>query len=96
MPARVRSEDWRPADGFVLEPAVDKAVRAMSNAIVIAGPGAGKTELLAQRACFLLQTGICPPPMRILALSFKRDAARNLESELLNSARRNTRGVLIR
>lgn len=79
MPSRTRPQDWTPADGFVLEPAVDQAVRALSNAIVIAGPGAGKTELLAQRACFLLQTGICPAPKRILALSFKRDAARNLE-----------------
>jgi DNA helicase II / ATP-dependent DNA helicase PcrA len=79
MPIRPSPKDWKPADGFVLEPAVDLAVRAMSNAIVIAGPGAGKTELLAQRACFLLQTGLCPAPRRILALSFKRDAARNLE-----------------
>jgi superfamily I DNA/RNA helicase len=45
---------------------------------VLAGPGAGKTELLAQRAAFLLQTGASPVPQRILAISFKRDAARNL------------------
>lgn len=37
-----------------------------------------QTQLLAQRACFLLQTGICAPPRRILAISFKWDAARNL------------------
>ena len=78
MSSRVRPENWRPADGIVLEPVVDRAVRSTSNAIVIAGPGAGKTELLAQRACFLLQTGICPLPKRILALSFKRDAAGTL------------------
>ena len=82
MPSRIRLEDWRPADGIVLEPVVDGAVRLTSNVIVIAGPGAGKTELLAQRACFLLQTGVCPPPKRILALSFKRDAARNLEARV--------------
>ncbi|MDR6419962.1 superfamily I DNA/RNA helicase [Paraburkholderia phenoliruptrix] len=45
---------------------------------MIAGPGAGKTELLAQRAAFLLQTGASPSPQRILAISFKRDAASNL------------------
>lgn len=78
MPIRRWPKDWTPADGFVLEPEVDRAVRSMASAIVIAGPGAGKTELLAQRACFLLQTGLCPAPRRILALSFKRDAARNL------------------
>jgi DNA helicase-2/ATP-dependent DNA helicase PcrA len=40
--------------------------------------GAGKTEFLAQRAAYLLETGICPWPQRILAISFKRDAAANL------------------
>ena len=45
---------------------------------MLAGPGAGKTELLAQRAAYLLQTGACPAPRRILAIAFKRDAARNL------------------
>jgi len=45
---------------------------------VVAGPEAGKTELLAQRACYLLETGLCPTPRRILAISFKRDAAKNL------------------
>ena len=43
-----------------------------------AGPGAGKTEFLAQRAGYLLETGICRPPQQILAISFKRDAATNL------------------
>ena len=50
--------------------------------MVIAGPGAGKTELLAQRACFLLQTGICQLPKRILAICFKRDAALNLSERV--------------
>ncbi len=40
--------------------------------------GAGKTELLAQKAAYLLQTGICPAPQRVLAISFKRDAAATL------------------
>lgn len=53
-------------------------VRSNDNRSVIAGPGAGKTELLAQRAAFLLQTGMAPAPRRILAISFKRDAAANL------------------
>ena len=53
-------------------------VRSTENRSVIAGPGAGKTELLAQRAAYLLQTGESPAPQRILAISFKRDAASNL------------------
>ncbi len=44
----------------------------------MAGPGAGKTEFLAQRAVYLLETGLCPPPFRVLAISFKSDAAKNL------------------
>jgi superfamily I DNA/RNA helicase len=49
---------------------------------VVAGPGAGKTEYLAQRAVYLLETGICRAPYRILAISFKRDAALNLASRV--------------
>lgn len=69
---------WIPLDGITLEEAADKIVRSQDSYAVAAGPGAGKTELLAQRACFLLQTGTCPSPRKILAISFKRDAARNL------------------
>jgi superfamily I DNA/RNA helicase len=32
---------------------------------VTAGAGAGKTEMLAQKAAYLLQTGICPPPRSV-------------------------------
>lgn len=71
-------DDWRPVGVDDLEPAAWDALRNPGNAAVVAGPGAGKTEFLAQRAAFLLQTGACPPPYRILAISFKRDAAANL------------------
>ncbi|MEV0901450.1 ATP-dependent helicase [Actinoplanes sp. NPDC049802] len=75
----IRPEHWRPAEGLTLEPNALKAATAGDlNAVVAAGPGAGKTELLAQRADFLLRTGQCPYPRRILAVSFKVDAARNL------------------
>ncbi|MGJ8536886.1 MAG: UvrD-helicase domain-containing protein, partial [Parasphingopyxis sp.] len=57
-------------------------VRSTNNRSVIAGPGAGKTELLAQRAAYLLQTGTSQPPRRILAISFKRDAATNLAARV--------------
>lgn len=75
---RIALDAWRPADGKELERAALEAVRSTRNMLVVAGPGAGKTELLAQRACFLLETETCPTPRRILALSFKRDAAKNL------------------
>lgn len=78
MPRRVHPEDWLPQGVPSLEPAADNAVRSAVNTLVVAGPGAGKTELLAQRACYLLQTGLCRRPQKILAISYKRDAARNL------------------
>ncbi|EMT50020.1 UvrD/REP helicase family protein [Brevibacillus borstelensis AK1] len=74
----VSPEQWMPADGLILEPAADIAVRSQNNTLIVAGPGAGKTELLAQRACYLLQTGKCEPPQKILAISFKVDSAENL------------------
>ncbi|MBC7767380.1 MAG: ATP-dependent helicase [Phycisphaerales bacterium] len=75
---RVRANDWLPIDVEELEDHALTVVRSVDHRSVIAGPGAGKTELLAQRAAFLLQTGTSPAPRRILAISFKRDAARNL------------------
>lgn len=78
MTSRSDPAAWVPAGGLTLEPAALRVVRSAANSYVAAGPGAGKTELLAQRACFLLQTRTCRPPRRVLAISFKRDAARNL------------------
>jgi superfamily I DNA/RNA helicase len=75
---RVRPEDWTPIGVDELEANAMTVVRSTENRSVIAGPGAGKTELLAQRAAYLLQTGGSPAPQRILAISFKRDAASNL------------------
>jgi len=77
-PRRVSAGDWQPIGVTSLEPNAMTVVTSSEHRSVLAGPGAGKTELLAQRAAFLLQTGASPVPQRILAISFKRDAARNL------------------
>jgi superfamily I DNA/RNA helicase len=77
-PRRIPAADWLPVGIDSLEPNALTVVRSSEHSSVLAGPGAGKTELLAQRAAFLLQTGASPAPQRILAISFKRDAARNL------------------
>jgi superfamily I DNA/RNA helicase len=75
--------DWRPPDGITLEPNALRGVRERTaNVVVAAGPGAGKTELLAQRADFLLTTRGCLYPKRILAISFKVDAARNIRERV--------------
>lgn len=79
----IRPENWSPADGITLEPNALRAVREQTaNVVVAAGPGAGKTELLAQRADFLLITSGCRYPRRILAISFKVDAARNIRERV--------------
>lgn len=76
---RVRPEDWRPQGIDELEAAAWDALRETRRSVLVtAGAGAGKTEFLAQKAAFLLQTGACPAPWRILAISFKRDAAATL------------------
>lgn len=76
---RKNAATWTPIDDLELEDNALDAVRQTSqNTLIVAGPGAGKTELLAQRASFLLETNICSNPQKILAISFKRDAAQNL------------------
>ena len=75
----VRPEDWRPQGVPDLEFRAWEALRQTGRSVLVtAGAGAGKTEFLAQKATYLLQTGLCPAPKRILAISFKRDAANNL------------------
>lgn len=79
----VHPDDWLPCDGISLEEAADTAVRCSDrHVMVIAGPGAGKTELLAQKAAFLFQTNQCKEPQKILAISFKTDAAQNLKERV--------------
>ncbi|WP_329521826.1 ATP-dependent helicase [Spirillospora sp. NBC_01491] len=79
----IQPDQWHPVDSLVLEPnALTAVTTSDKNVVVAAGPGAGKTELLAQRADFLLRTGLCPYPQRILAVSFKTDASRNLRDRV--------------
>lgn len=70
---RVSRDDWVPQGVGGLEGRAWEALRETDSSILVtAGAGAGKTEFLAQKASYLLQTGICPAPKRILAISFKR------------------------
>jgi len=81
MPIASR-ESWRPSGIPDLEPNAWLALRREESTCVVAGPGAGKTEFLAQRAVYLLETGDCAPPHRVLAISFKADAADNLAARV--------------
>lgn len=79
---RVKPELWVTADDMELEANALAVATKAENNLVVAGPGAGKTELLAQKASYLLQTNTCPYPYKILAISFKRDAAYNLKERV--------------
>ena len=77
--SRVSKADWQPQGVEGLEDNAWKALRESEHSVLVtAGAGAGKTEFLAQKATYPVQTGICPNPKRILAISFKKDAAKNL------------------
>ena len=78
----IKAKDWLPVGIESLENNANLVARSHQNYSVIAGPGAGKTELLAQRACYLLQTGACRYQNRILAISFKKDSAKNLKERV--------------
>lgn len=79
----ISPEEWVPASGITLEPNALRAATETEQCLALtAGPGAGKTEMLAQRADFLLRTGVCRYPNRILAISFKSDASRNLKDRV--------------
>ncbi|AUC25135.1 UvrD-helicase domain-containing protein [Streptococcus uberis] len=80
----VKCDEWFPKGEITLEGAALEAVKNVTNCLVIAGPGSGKTELLAQKLDYLFSTNTCVYPKKILALSFKKDAASNLKERVKN------------
>ena len=74
----VEKEEWDSSAGIVLENNAEQAIKCEKSILVVAGPGAGKTELLAQKAAYLFQTNSCRYPQKILAISFKTDAAEKI------------------
>tara|TARA_R110002072_G_scaffold534_6_gene3957 strand:+ start:135474 stop:137366 length:1893 start_codon:yes stop_codon:yes gene_type:complete len=79
-------KNWKPIGIDSLEPNAFKSVVSLQNLAIVAGPGAGKTELLAQKALYLFQANICPAPQRVLAISFKKDSAKNLKDRIVKRA----------
>ena len=79
----IKPEAWVPVEGLTLEPNARSAATKLDRCVVVAaGPGAGKTELPHSARDFLFRTGACRYPRRILAISFKVDAARNLRARV--------------
>lgn len=75
-------ETWVPKDGLTFDGKSLEIIQSNANLAVWAGPGAGKTEILAQKACFLLETELCEWPFSILSISRKREAASNLKERV--------------
>lgn len=74
--------DWQPKDGLHFNKKSLGIIKSNQNIAIMAGPGAGKTEILAQKACFLLETDCCPWPHNILSISRKRESASNIKSRV--------------
>lgn len=78
----ININNWETIGDFTFESNALITIKNTTNTSVLAGPGAGKTEILAQKACFLLQTGIVPWPIKILSITRKREAATNIKSRV--------------
>ncbi|AIO19071.1 ATP-dependent DNA helicase PcrA [Candidatus Izimaplasma bacterium HR1] len=76
-----RKEDWSAVEGIILDSVAYDIIKSEKSLLVTAGPGAGKTEILAQKSSFIFET--TRKETRILAISFKRDAAVNLKDRVL-------------
>lgn len=80
----LNEDEWIPVDGVNYDKhSVEyEIIKGNNNHLVTAGPGAGKTELLAQKASYLLQVGKCSSPRKILSLSLKTDASDNIKDRV--------------
>ncbi len=70
--------EWCPSDGIQATDELMDIITCEQSAVILAGAGAGKTELLAQKANYLFFTDKCAWPKRILSLTFKTEAQLNI------------------
>ena len=73
---------WEPKDGLEFDKKSLDIIKCDNNIAIMAGPGAGKTEILAQKACFILETELCSWPYNILSISRKRESASNIKDRV--------------
>jgi superfamily I DNA/RNA helicase len=73
---------WCPSDGIQATDELMDIIICDESVVVLAGAGTGKTELLAQKANYLLFTNKCVWPKRILSLTFKTEAQLNIKERV--------------
>lgn len=74
--------EWKPSSGIDATDELMDIINSEGSLSVLAGAGAGKTELLAQKASYLFETQKCPWPKRILSLTFKTEAQENIKQRI--------------
>ena len=74
--------EWLPSEGIEATEELMDIINCDESVAVLAGAGAGKTELLAQKANYLFSTDKCSWPKRILSLTFKTEAQINIKSRI--------------
>ncbi|MCG3726963.1 ATP-dependent helicase [Vibrio cincinnatiensis] len=73
---------WKPSPSIEATEELMDIINFDGSLSVLAGAGAGKTELLAQKANYLFVTNKCPWPKRILSLTFKTEAQENIKKRI--------------
>ncbi|MBH0029811.1 ATP-dependent helicase [Pseudoalteromonas sp. SWYJZ98] len=74
--------EWKPSLGIEATDELMDIINFEGSLSVLAGAGAGKTELLAQKANYLFATNKCSWPKRILSLTFKTEAQENIKKRI--------------
>ncbi|MGL4336025.1 MAG: UvrD-helicase domain-containing protein [Turicibacter sp.] len=74
--------EWSPSEGIEATSELMDIIKCDQSVAVLAGAGAGKTELLAQKASYLFFTNKCTWPRRILSLTFKVEAQINIKERI--------------
>lgn len=73
---------WSPSEGIEDTRELMDIITSDDSVAVLAGAGTGKTELLAQKANYLLFTDKCAWPKRVLSLTFKAEAQQNIKERV--------------
>ncbi len=80
------NQQWQPSHGILYNTEImeDIVKNINENILVIAGPGSGKTEILAQKANYLFEMNKCRYPYKILCISYKIDSALTIKKRVLD------------